>query len=44
MLVLIRKPPMPEVILAGGNLYAIDVNGVIALRSPKPSTERVSRP
>jgi hypothetical protein len=32
MFVLTRKPLMPEVILARGNLYAIDVHGVITVR------------
>ena len=32
MFVLTRKPLMPEVILAGGDLYAIDVHGAIAVR------------
>ncbi len=32
MFVLTRKPLMPEVVLAGGNLYAIDVHGVITVR------------
>jgi hypothetical protein len=32
MFVLTRKPPMPEIVLAGGSLYAIDVHGVITVR------------
>jgi hypothetical protein len=32
MFVLSRKPLMPEVVLAGGTLYAIDVHGAITVR------------
>ena len=32
MFVLTRKPLMPEIVLAGGSLYAIDVHGVITVR------------
>jgi hypothetical protein len=44
MFVLTRKPLMPEVILAGSNLYAIDVHGVITLRPENPSAGRASSP
>jgi hypothetical protein len=44
MFVLTRKPLLPEVILAGGNLYAIDVQGVITVRSHDPSKGRASIP
>jgi hypothetical protein len=32
MFVLTRKPLMPEIVLAGGSLYAIDVHGAITVR------------
>jgi hypothetical protein len=44
MFVLTRKPLMPEVVLAGENLYAIDVHGVITVRPHDPSTSRASGP
>lgn len=44
MFVLTRKPLMPEVILAGDNLYAIDVHGVITVRPHNPSPGRASGP
>ncbi len=42
MFVLTRKPPMPEIILAGENPYAIDVHGVITVRPHDPPTGRAS--